>query len=55
MLVAFIARTRLSLANKKNQKHQQEISESDDREKQKNLGAQNAEIWDNDPRYVFLT
>jgi len=52
-LVAFTARTRLSLVNKRNQKRRQEMSESGEQEK--NLGDQNAEIWDNDPRYVFLT
>lgn len=54
ILVAFITRTRLSLANKRNQKRLQEINRAAEDE-EKGVEDESTEIWDNDPRYVFLT
>ncbi|KAF9450793.1 MFS general substrate transporter [Macrolepiota fuliginosa MF-IS2] len=53
-LVAFITRVRLNLANKQNQKRLQEINRStgDDG---KDVEDERLEVWDNDPRYIFLT
>ncbi|TFK31426.1 MFS general substrate transporter [Crucibulum laeve] len=50
-LAAFILRTRLSLLNKKNATRLAELSKDE-----KNALVENdTEIWDNDPRYVFMT
>ncbi|KAJ7177895.1 MFS general substrate transporter [Mycena filopes] len=49
-LAAFALRTRLSMLNKRNAKHLAELGEED---KQKLY--ETTEIWDSDPRYVFMT
>ncbi|TFK31679.1 MFS general substrate transporter [Crucibulum laeve] len=50
-LVAFILRTRLSLLNKKNAARLAELS----KDVKNVLAEKDTEIWDNDPRYVFMT
>jgi len=51
-LAAFALRTRLSMINKKNERKMAALSE----EEKKELESVNeGEIWDNDPRYVFMT
>jgi len=49
---AFILRTRLSMLNKRNEK-QRAILASEGKEKSE--AHDYVEIWDNDPRYVFMT
>jgi hypothetical protein len=49
LLAAFIARTRLNTANKRNKRILQEMAESNEKIDEK------VEIGDTDPRYVFLT
>jgi hypothetical protein len=51
-LAAFTLRTRLSILNKSNERKLAEMSES---EKQKLETINEGEVWDNDPRYVFMT
>ena len=51
-LAAFALRTRLTLLNKRNQEKMAALSPD---EKQKLENKESAEIWDNDPRYVFMT
>ncbi|KAF9530602.1 MFS general substrate transporter [Crepidotus variabilis] len=47
-IVAFTLRTRLSILNKRNAKRLEDLSEDE-------KAALGDEIWDNDPRYVFMT
>ncbi|KAF8958103.1 MFS general substrate transporter [Flammula alnicola] len=51
-LVAFTLRTRLSLLNKRNQQRMSALSKD---EKERLEAQVEGEIWDNDPRYVFMT
>jgi len=51
-LVAFILRTRLSLLNKRNEQRLAGLSQD---EKARLDSKEGGEIWDNDPRYVFMT
>ncbi|EKM78465.1 hypothetical protein AGABI1DRAFT_129571 [Agaricus bisporus var. burnettii JB137-S8] len=50
LLAAFTARTRLNALNKRNKRILQEMAQSDE----KRVEDESVEIWDNDPRYVFL-
>ncbi|KZT28221.1 MFS general substrate transporter [Neolentinus lepideus HHB14362 ss-1] len=50
-LAAFILRTRLSMKNKQNR----EILEARSDQEKAEAEETSAEIWDNDPRYVFMT
>ncbi|CAA7268786.1 unnamed protein product [Cyclocybe aegerita] len=50
-LMAFTIRTRLSMRNKKNRATLAALSK-DEKEK---LDAKGGDVWDNDPRYVFMT
>jgi hypothetical protein len=51
-LAAFTLRTRLTLLNKRNQEKLATLSNED---KQKLDQKEEGDIWDNDPRYVFMT
>ena len=51
-LAAFTLRTRLSRLNKLNERKMAALSEE---EKKKLETVNEGEIWDNDPRYVFMT
>lgn len=51
-LAAFTLRTRLTLLNKRNQEKIAALS-PDERKQLENK--EGAEVWDNDPRYVFMT
>ncbi|KAF8956872.1 MFS general substrate transporter [Flammula alnicola] len=51
-LVTFTLRTRLSLLNKRNQQRMSALSKD---EKERLEAQVEGEIWDNDPRYVFMT
>jgi hypothetical protein len=51
-LAAFALRTRLSRLNKKNARKMAALSEE---EKKKLESVNEGEIWDSDPRYVFMT
>lgn len=48
-ICAFALRTRLTLKNKKNRERLAAMSQGE-----KNGLSDDAEIWDNDPRYVFM-
>ncbi|PFH50844.1 hypothetical protein AMATHDRAFT_75321 [Amanita thiersii Skay4041] len=50
-LCAFTLRTRLSMLNKRNARQLGGLSN----EEKDKLSAESEEIWDNDPRYVFMT
>jgi hypothetical protein len=50
LLSAFILRTRLTLINKRNKAKLAALSEDE-----KHQLRDDVEIWDNDPRYVFVT
>ncbi|KAF5348887.1 hypothetical protein D9756_009798 [Leucocoprinus leucothites] len=58
---AFVARTRLNMMNKRNQRIMQERSSQASREEEEKSSTEHkqetegGEIWDNDPRYIFLT
>ena len=51
-LAAFALRTRLSGLNKKNERRIAALSEA---EKERLETVNEGEVWDNDPRYVFMT
>ncbi|KJA17831.1 hypothetical protein HYPSUDRAFT_146000 [Hypholoma sublateritium FD-334 SS-4] len=51
-LAAFILRTRLTLLNKRNREKIAALSQDERKQLENKEGA---EIWDNDPRYVFMT
>jgi len=48
---AFLLHIRLSLLNKRNQKRLAALTE----EEKNKLEDGPAEVWDNDPRYIFMT
>ena len=50
--MAFGLRTRMSLKNKRNAKI---LAERSSEEKESAENSTTEEIWDNDPRYVFMT
>lgn len=54
ILAAFITRTKLSMMNKRNQKILQERVSRDEGKSAIELEQEDGEVWDNDPRYVFL-
>jgi hypothetical protein len=49
-LAAFTLRTRLAMLNKRNAKYMAELPD-----KEKKQLEETTEIWDSDPRYVFMT
>lgn len=49
-IAAFVLRTRLSMLNKRNEKRLAELPKNEKKEID-----ETTEIWDTDPRYVFMT
>lgn len=52
-LAAFLLRVRLAQMNRRNAETVRAMSEAERNEKA--AGSVNQEVWDNDPRYVFMT